>query len=91
MRARKIRRLLILAVCCVCASISALASVYSGQVNFGGLPVPGATLTATQGDKSFSVTTEEVVHGTNPFPGVTNQFQPVMMGESSYGSWRTSA
>ena len=59
MSARKISRFLIVAMTCVCASISALASVYSGQVNFGGLPVPGATVTATQGDKSVSVTTDE--------------------------------
>jgi hypothetical protein len=47
------------AVICVCASIPARASVYSGQVNFGGLPVPGVTVTASQGDKSVSVTTDE--------------------------------
>ena len=29
----------------------ALASEYHGQVTFGGLPVPGATITATQGDQ----------------------------------------
>ena len=55
----KISRLLIVAVTVLCAWISARASVYSGQVNFGGLPVPGATVTATQGDKSVSVTTDE--------------------------------
>ncbi|HEX8924420.1 MAG TPA: carboxypeptidase-like regulatory domain-containing protein, partial [Terriglobales bacterium] len=59
MRARKISRFLIVAMSCACASISALASVYSGQVNFGGLPVPGATVTATQGDKAIIVTTDE--------------------------------
>jgi len=58
-RARKISGFLIVAMSCACASISALASVYSGQVNFGGLPVPGATVTAMQGDKSLSVTTDE--------------------------------
>ena len=56
---RKIRRFLIAATICVCASIPAHASVYSGQVNFGGLPLPGATVTASQGDKSISVTTDE--------------------------------
>ncbi|WP_109488101.1 TonB-dependent receptor [Occallatibacter savannae] len=59
MRARKIIRLLIIALSCAGASIPALASAYSGQVNFGGLPVPGATVTATQADKSISVTTDE--------------------------------
>src|SRR6266699_3279648 len=29
------------------------ASEHHGQVKFGGLPVPGATVTATQGDKKM--------------------------------------
>jgi len=36
------------------------ASEYRGQVTFGGLPVPGATVTATQGDKkSVSITDQQ--------------------------------
>ncbi|MEI9978934.1 MAG: carboxypeptidase regulatory-like domain-containing protein [Edaphobacter sp.] len=31
----------------------AMASEYHGQVTFGGLPVPGATITATQGSRKF--------------------------------------
>src|ERR1700761_2012108 len=31
----------------------ALASEYRGQVTFGGLPVPGATITATQGSRKL--------------------------------------
>ena len=35
-------------------SMSLLAAAdYKGQIKFGGLPVPGATVTATQGDKRF--------------------------------------
>lgn len=37
----------------------AFASKYYGQVTFGGFGVPGATLTATQGEKKFSVTSDE--------------------------------
>lgn len=37
----------------------ARASEYYGQVSFGGLPVPGATVIAIQGDKSISVTSDE--------------------------------
>ncbi len=37
----------------------AAASPYSGQVTFGGLPVPGATITATQGDKKLAITSDE--------------------------------
>ncbi len=32
---------------------------YYGEVTFGGLPVPGATITATQGAKTISVTSDE--------------------------------
>ena len=34
------------------------ATPHSGQVTFGGLPVPGAAVTASQGDKQFSATTD---------------------------------
>src|SRR5579871_6256256 len=37
----------------------ARATEYYGQVTFGGVPVPGATVTATQGSKTISVTTDE--------------------------------
>ncbi len=37
----------------------AFASKYYGQVTFGGFGVPGATITATQGEKKFSVTSDE--------------------------------
>src|SRR5271165_1393864 len=35
-----------------------LASEHRGLVKFGGLPVPGATVTASQGDKRFSTISE---------------------------------
>src|SRR5206468_7968743 len=37
----------------------AWASDYDGQVTFGGLAVPGATITATQGEKKFTVTSDD--------------------------------
>jgi hypothetical protein len=37
----------------------AAASEYHGQVTFGGLPVPGATVTATQADKKFVMITDQ--------------------------------
>jgi hypothetical protein len=36
----------------------AAASEYHGRVTFGGLPVPGATITAIQGSKQFSTTSD---------------------------------
>jgi len=35
------------------------AAEYYGQVTFNGLPAPGATVTATQGDKHFTVLSDE--------------------------------
>jgi hypothetical protein len=50
---RRIGRYLICALACFALSIPARASEYHGQVAFGGLPLPGATATATQGSKKF--------------------------------------
>jgi len=41
-------------------------SEYHGQVTFGGLPVPGATVTATQGSKQFVTATDQ--QGLYSFP-----------------------
>jgi hypothetical protein len=55
-------RLLKISLCCaligLCASIGAWAAEYHGQVFFGGVPVPGATVTVTQGDKKSSTVTD---------------------------------
>lgn len=40
------------------AAMSLMASEQHGVVTFGGLPVPGATVTATQGDKKFTAVTD---------------------------------
>src|ERR1700722_13353800 len=37
----------------------AAASEYRGQVTFGGLPLPGATVTVTQGTKKVSAVTDQ--------------------------------
>ncbi len=42
----------------LCASTPARASEYRGQITFGGFPVPGATVTATQGTKKVSVVSD---------------------------------
>ena len=45
------------AACCA-SSAMAFGSVYRGQVMYGGQPVPGATVTATQGAKTVVVTSD---------------------------------
>jgi hypothetical protein len=52
-------RCLIALLLCLCMPASAHASSYFGQITFGGLPLPGATITATQGTKAISVTSDE--------------------------------
>ena len=57
------RRIAYISLFCVlaglCASCLAAASEYRGQVTFGGLPVPGVTITATQGAKKISTVTDQ--------------------------------
>jgi hypothetical protein len=42
----------------LCASTVSRASQYRGQINFGGYPVPGATITATQGAKKIAIVSD---------------------------------
>ncbi len=52
-------------VACLCAFLLVAASVgfaaadHYGQVSFAGLPVPGATITASQGDKQIVTSTDQ--------------------------------
>jgi hypothetical protein len=43
----------------LCASRTAAASEYHGLVAFGGLPLPGATVTATQGTKKLTTLSDQ--------------------------------
>src|SRR5215472_6955420 len=56
----KKRRLRISLLCCAgCMAVVPLAAAeHHGNVTFGGLPVPGATVTATQGDKKVTAVTD---------------------------------
>jgi hypothetical protein len=46
------------------------ASEHHGSVKFGGLPVPGVTVTATQGDKKFTAITDQ--QGNYAFPNLAD-------------------
>src|SRR5690349_9387620 len=55
----------------VCAAASGLvASEYRGTIESGGLPVPGATVTAVQGAKRVAVVTDE--NGAFRFPDLAD-------------------
>ena len=43
----------------LCPAHAAWASEYHGEVTFGGSPVPGATITAAQGTKRFSTSSDQ--------------------------------
>ena len=58
-------RLLCIVVCLAVPSLAG-ASEQHGQVIFGGLPVPGATITATQGSKKFVAVSD--AQGSYSFP-----------------------
>ena len=53
----------VLYLVCILAALGfanvAAASEYHGQVTFGGLPVPGATVTVTQGTKKLTTVSEQ--------------------------------
>lgn len=54
-----------------CITIAALAAAeYQGTVKSGGLPIPGAVVTATQGEKQLTTTTDE--QGVYSFPNLEN-------------------
>lgn len=54
-----LKRWLLLGLLSISAMPLARASKYYGQVTYGGLPIPGVTVTATQGGKTVSATTDE--------------------------------
>ncbi|MFY9746531.1 MAG: carboxypeptidase-like regulatory domain-containing protein [Acidobacteriaceae bacterium] len=63
-RSRTLRSLCVLL--CFAAALQAMASAYHGQVTFNGLPVPGATVTVTQGKSDLTTVTDP--QGNYSFP-----------------------
>ena len=68
-RRRHIKQAAIFALLLALASPLAAAE-HRGVVKFGGLPVPGATVTASQGDKKLSAVTDE--QGVYSFPNLSD-------------------
>src|SRR5215470_16545852 len=56
---RVARFALLAAALTVSARVLLAGGEHSGQVTFGGLPVPGATITATAGDKKLITATDD--------------------------------
>ncbi len=72
MASRQLRKYLRLfcALAWLCTCSVAAAAEHHGQVTFNSFPVPGATVTATQGDKKLFALTDE--RGFYSFPDLTN-------------------
>src|SRR5580658_3939271 len=71
-------------VAALMVAVSLVASEQHGEVNFGGLPVPGATVTATQGEKKFTAVTGP--QGAYSFPDLADgvwTIQVEMLGFST--------
>jgi len=78
---KHIRYVAIVCIAMLVAMPQLIAAEYRGQVKFGGLPLPGATVTATQGDKKLTAVSDE--QGTFAFsdlPDGTWQLQVDMLG-----------
>src|SRR5215471_6608792 len=75
-RLRKFTLCLLCSVFCLCllCSIPVFAEQH-GQLMFAGVPVPGATVTLTQGDKTFATLTDEM--GNYAFPDLTGGPWPI--------------
>ena len=66
----KLMRRGLTALVLLAASSAAMASEYHGLVTSGGLPVPGATVTVTQGTKKFAAVTD--MQGFYSFPALAD-------------------
>src|SRR5579862_2832420 len=70
---KKLRTTLLSVFVCsalVLTAFGLMAAEHHGQVKFGTLPVPGVTVTATQGDKKLTAITDEM--GTYFFPDLAD-------------------
>jgi hypothetical protein len=65
-----------------------LASEYRGRVAFGGLPVPGATVTATQGNKTFTAITD--LDGVYSFAALSDGTWTIEIEMSGFASIKQS-
>src|SRR5229473_5364584 len=72
MQLRQMRKYILMLVAIACLTVSSFAAGpgYQGQVTFNGFAIPGATVTATQGEKTLVAVSDE--KGIFSFPEITN-------------------
>src|SRR5258708_39635877 len=66
------------------AAFNLLASDQQGLVTFGGLPVPGATVTAIQGERKLSTITNQL--GAYSFPDLADGVWAIDVDMPGFGS-----
>src|SRR5215469_15668617 len=69
---------------CLWLNVSLKAAEHHGQVKFGGLPVPGATVTASQGDKKLVAVTD--ADGSYSFPDLPDGAWTLEVQMQGFGS-----
>lgn len=80
----KISRYPLLLAAGLLSALVALASENSGIVTLGGLPIPGATVTATQGDKKVTAVTDNM--GAYVFPDLADGTWSVQVEMSGFAT-----
>jgi trimeric autotransporter adhesin len=68
----------------VLGAFALMASEYHGSVTSAGLPIPGATVTATQGDKKVQAITDGM--GTYSFPDLTDGMWTITVEMSGFAT-----
>src|SRR5579863_4781255 len=76
------RRLLRCLVATALIVFNIFGSEQNGAVTFGGLPVPGATVTASQGDKKFTTVTDQ--QGKYSFPDLADGVWTIQVEMSGF-------
>ncbi|MGP0074895.1 MAG: carboxypeptidase regulatory-like domain-containing protein [Bryobacteraceae bacterium] len=79
---RLLRSLVAVVLAIGLAVLNLFASEQHGDVTFGGLPVPGATVTASQGDKKFTTVTDH--QGKYSFPDLADGVWTIQVEMSGF-------
>ena len=72
----------------LCVSITLAGSTHQGQVKFGGLPLPGASVIATQNDKKVAAVTDD--QGTYSIPDLADGVWTIEIEMSGFSKIKQS-
>jgi hypothetical protein len=80
------RRFTLLTALVFCSAVQILAAAHHGKVTFGGLPVPGAVVTAMQADKKLVAVTDS--EGMYSFPDLADGTWTIEVQMTAFGTMR---